>query len=393
MFVKKGGYGNVGLGLFQYYAGLAICRTVNLRSLIHQRFFFQIDMFLRKIIGFVAGCLLLATVVACQPTDPIEIEVTREVSVTREVPVVQTVEVTREFQVTREIQVTRLFEVTPEQPEIDLSLSGLGELGSVERPFLLVFLPTAELRVVEVRGGFLAQALFEATGYEFELVVPVDEEEARRLICESPQETIGILTAAQYVQTEDQCGVQLTHAARRFDVPYSLGMLVARQDRVINIFEDLAFKQVGVPSFGDLATYQLFADRADEMELEGVEYVAYGTSSSALIAMLEGEIDIAAAVFNPPILPREERVWVYGEDRAEVWRQVGVEPERNPIGYIDVLGTPEQGAAIGFEMRALRFLTIIQRFLQRHGLSLCLSRCRMRRWCSAVSFRLWRRKR
>ena len=43
-------------------------------------------------------------------------------------------------------------------------------------------------------------------------------------------------------------------------------MLVARQDRVINIFEDLAFKTVGVPSFDDLATYQLFAARAEAMD-------------------------------------------------------------------------------------------------------------------------------
>jgi len=236
-------------------------------------------------------------------------------------------------------------------PQVEVVPGNTAELGTVDRPFLLVFLPSDQVRVVEVRGGFLAEALTEATGYHFELIVPVDTAEAARFVCDSPQEVIAITSAEDYVAIQDSCGAQLTHAATRFDVPYSLGMLVAREDRVINVFEDLQFKTVGVPSFDDLATYELFARRVEELEIPSVEFVEYGTSSSALIAMLDGEIDLAAAVFNPPILPREERVWVYGEDRAEVWRQVQVEPVRNPIGYVDVLGTPEQG---GYRIRDAR---------------------------------------
>ena len=67
------------------------------------------------------ACCVTAVVVACQPVESIEVEVTREIQVTREVSVRETIEVTREIPVTREIQVTRVFEATPDPADLPVA--------------------------------------------------------------------------------------------------------------------------------------------------------------------------------------------------------------------------------------------------------------------------------
>lgn len=291
---------------------------------------------------------LLALLPACLNTGEI-----REVEVTRyqvlEVPIVATqlIEVTREIEVVKEveIQVTRQVEVT-------LESARLGSPGSADNPFQLIFLPTAAQALVEVRGGFLLQELTEKTGYAFEAVIPASADEVIDFVCERPTTAIAVLTPEQYVAAHAQCGVYPALSATQFDVPYQLGMLVSRKSSVINVFEDIAFKKIAIPSLLDVTTYQLFAKQIADGELSGVQFLEYGTSSSALIALLEKEVDIAAAIFNPPSMPvKNEGPWVYGEDSPEVWSQLGIEPNRDPIGFIEVAGGP---SANGYMVRDAR---------------------------------------
>ncbi len=292
----------------------------------------------RYLTYFLLAVLFLA---ACQTGTGV-VEVTREVEVTRPVLFEREIEVTRLVEVTREVEVAA--EDSSEGQES-------GEFGSADRPFRVVFLPGNPAALIDVRGGFLIEFLAEETGYQFEAVAPTSDEEAIDELCRRPQETIAVLIPEAYVAAVARCEVQLTHAATRFDVPYQLGMLVARQDRVINVIEDLAFKTVGVPGLDDLATYLWFAADLEEREIEPAEFVVLESSSAALLAVLREEVDVAAAIYNPPVLPREERIWEYGVDAPEVWRQIEIEPERDPVGYVDVAGGPEFG---GYRIRDAR---------------------------------------
>ena len=277
----------------------------------------------------------------------------REVEVTRyqvlEVPIVATqlIEVTREIEVVNEVEV----EVTREV-EVLLEPTPVGAPGSAENPFQVIFLSTSTQAIVDVRGGFLLEDLAEKTGYVFEALIPASEEEVADFICNRPTTAIAIVTPEQYVAAHDQCNVFPALSATAFDVPYKLGMLVSRTSSVINVFEDIAFKKVAVPSLQDVTTYQLFAKDIEDGNLTGVQFLEYGTSTSALIALLEKEVDIAAAIFNPPSMPaRNEAPWEYGEDRPEVWRELGIAPNRDAIGFIEVAGGP---AANGYGVRDAR---------------------------------------
>ncbi len=297
--------------------------------------------------ALLAGFVLLLTLMTSCVGEVREVEVTRYQVL--EVPIVATqlIEVTREIEIVSEVQV----EVTREI-EVLLEPTPVAPPGSPENPFRVVFLPTAADALVEVRGGFLLEDLSEKTGFSFVSVVPSSEAEVVDLVCNQPATTIAILSPEHYVAANAQCNVFSALSATEFDVPYKLGMLVSRTSSVINVFEDIAFKKVAVPSLSDVTTYQLFAKDIADGNLTGVQFFEYGTSSSALIALLEKEVDIAAAIFNPPSLPvRDDRVWEYGEDSPEIWRQIGIAPNRDPIGFIEVAGGP---AANGYGVRDAR---------------------------------------
>ena len=279
----------------------------------------------------------------------VEVEVTRiEVL---EVPMIATQikEVTRivtvESPVLLEVEVTPDHTPVPTVPAVDPNLLP----GSPERPIQLIFLPDSAARLVEVRGGFLVEALTARTGYTFELVTPETEAEGIDLLCSRPQEAFALLTPDQYVEAKSRCNVALGLVATRFDSPFSLGMLVAKQDRVINVIEDLAYKRVGILGDGDIRS-RLFIDTVQDISLLGVEYVEYESESSALIALLNDEIDVSVASYNPPMMPNEA-IWRYGIDSPEIWRQLEVEPLRDPIGFVEVAGGPEFG---GFRIRDAR---------------------------------------
>ncbi|MFT5193450.1 MAG: ABC-type phosphate/phosphonate transport system substrate-binding protein [Cellvibrionaceae bacterium] len=292
--------------------------------------------------------LLIAFSIACSPTSEV-----REVEVTRyqvlEVPIVATqlIEVTREIEVVTEVEV----EVTREV-EVILEPTVLGSPGSAGNPFQVIFLPTAAEALIEVRGGFLLDDLTEKTGYMFEAVILSSDAEVIDFVCERPTTSIAMLTPEQYVAAHERCNIFPVLSATQFGVPYQSGMLVSRTSSVINVFEDIAFKKVAVPSLDDVITYQLFAKEIEDGSLSGVEFVEYGTSSSALIALLEKEVDIAAAIFNPPSMPlKNDGAWQYGEDQAEIWKQLNIDPKRNAIGFIEVGGGP---AANGYRIRDAR---------------------------------------
>ena len=297
-----------------------------------------ITTFLLFTIGFSSACTL--------SSPPDEVEVTRYQVL--EVPIVETqiVEVTREVEVISEVEV----EVTREVP-IMVESTPMAPPGSAENPFLIVFLPTAAEELIKVRGGFLLEEMAAKTEYSFEAIIPSDDNTAVDIVCAYPDRSIAMLTPEQYVEANEKCGAFPALTATKFDVPYQLGMLVARTSSVINVFEDLAFKKIAVPSLSDVSTYQIFARDVANANLTGVQFSEYGTSTSALIALLNKEVDIAAAIYNPPIMPVRDDPWRYGEDSPEIWRQLGVDPRRDPIGFVEVNGGPETG---GYRIRDAR---------------------------------------
>lgn len=285
---------------------------------------------------------LLVLLAACQPqVEIVEKEVTR--------PVEETVEVTRVVDVAAptltpevvEVEVTRVVKPSP-VAQIPV--------GSPDRPVRLLFPHTIPAGVVTARGEILTQALAEATGMRFVVEQPAGYEALIGEMCAAPAETIGFMPALGYVLAHDLCEVQVGNAGLRQGLPWMAGMVVARADSGIRTVADLDGRTWAVPAPDSLTRSLAFQAMFAEAGVVVSETVAMNGDNSALLAVYEGEVDFATATFTPPLMPEGEQ-WTYGEDGAEVWRRLGLAPERHPIGYVIVLADPEDG---GYRIRDAR---------------------------------------
>ncbi|MBP7592397.1 MAG: PhnD/SsuA/transferrin family substrate-binding protein [Chloroflexi bacterium] len=295
---------------------------------------------------FIGAGLLLIILAACQP-QVLEVEVTRLVENT---PVSQEEGTAVPTPSPMQIEVTRLVttEVVQEIP-IEVTKS---PLGTEQRPIQLLFSSASSTAVIMTRGQVLADALAEATGLEFVVGVADSEEALIELMCTAPADTIGVLSPLGLVQANTRCGVQPGNIAVHPDgLSWQAGMIVARRDSGILTLADLAGKRGAVPNANSLPNAKAVETMLQNAGVQIAEMIEVPGDNSAMLAVFDGDVDFAVGTYTPPILPYEERLWQYGVDAAEIWRQLGIAPERSPIGYVLVIAEPEFG---GYRLRDAR---------------------------------------
>ena len=284
----------------------------------------------------------LVGLTACQPQE-IVLEVTRIVETQQEAP-----EVTR---IVSQMEVQEATRLVTEEVVVEVEVTR-PPLGTEARPVQLLFSPVVNTDVIAQRGELLALALAEATGYEFVVTVLEDEQAVINQMCEAPDETIAFLSAAAYVLAEEQCQAQAGSVAVNIDgLTWQSGMIVARRDSGIRELADLEGKTWAVADRDNIANFLYFEALLADEGVELGDIIDVTGDSAAMLAVYDEEADFATADFVPPIMPYEERLWVYGEDDPEPGRYLGLPPTRSPIGYVLVNGEPEYG---GYRLRDAR---------------------------------------
>ena len=277
---------------------------------------------------------------ACTPQIEV-VEVTREV-VSATSTLAPTRVITEQVSVTRVVteRVTEVLEVTPPPP------------GGTERPLLLLFPPTYAEGIINGRSQALLAALSAATGQQYEIRIPENLAATVALLCDEGDRAAAFLPALSTVWAQQQCGAQPALVGERFEAAWHAGMYLIPADNGITTLADLDGKRWGIPGEQAVATYELALAQMQRAEITPAEIVVYNGESNALLALLDGEVDVVTASFNPPLLPYEERLWLYGQDSPELWRQLDIPPTRHPIGYVEVIfGGPTNG---GYRIRDAR---------------------------------------
>jgi ABC-type phosphate/phosphonate transport system substrate-binding protein len=283
-------------------------------------------------IGLLAGCAAAPTVV----------------EVTRLVPVATAVSTPNPIEV--EVEVTRI--VTETVMVTEPVLSERPWPGSAERPFQLLFAPVADTAVISSRAQILADWLGDQTGQQFQVGIVDNEQIIIDLLCTAPSETIGFLTAVGVALANQQCAAQVVSTAvQNNGLSWQAGMIVVRQDSDIETLADLDGKRWAIPDETSVPNNWYFQALLEAEGIEPEEIVSLPGDNTAMLAVLNGEVDFATGTYWPPVLPFEEREWVFGEDDPELWRQTGVSPSRSGIGFVVVLGRPENG---GYRVRDAR---------------------------------------
>ncbi|HSH05668.1 MAG TPA: PhnD/SsuA/transferrin family substrate-binding protein [Anaerolineae bacterium] len=289
--------------------------------------------------------MMVLSLVACQG-DGGTVEVTREVEVTRLV----TAPVTPEY-----IPVEVVQEVIVEVTRVvgDEADEEMAAVGGEERPLQFWSAPSSGLEI-ETKSDLVAEALKDVTGYEVEVMVPESDEGVLAAMCDEPQRAVGILPAAVYAFSEQLCSNYPVMTVKRYEQAWQIGMILVPMGSDYTSVADLDGKVWGVPERDNLATYYYFKALWKSLGIEPAEEVILGDDSSAVLAVLNGEVDFATATYIPPILPYFERDWVLGVDTPEMWRGYaggGYTPQRSPIGYVLLAGEPRHG---GFRIRDAR---------------------------------------
>ena len=290
----------------------------------------------------VCGILAVLFYLAACATSPTVVEVTRLIPGETAVPIETTVELP--------VEVTRI--VTETTTVVETVAVENAVPGSAERPYQLLFAPVTDTAVIQSRAQLLATWLAGQTGKQFQVGILDDEQRIIDLLCAAPAETIGFLTAVGVALANQQCGAMVVSTAvQANELTWQAGMIVVRQDSGITELEDLDGKSWAIPSESSVPNNWYFRALLAAQGIEPGEITVVPGDNTAMLAVLNGEVDFATGSFVPPLLPFLETEWVYGEDDPEVWRWLGIEPSRSGVGFVIVLGRPENG---GYRVRDAR---------------------------------------
>lgn len=291
--------------------------------------------------AFFVAALVVGLLAACN-VPPTVVEVTRLVPGATAAVTPSPVEV--------EVEVTRI--VTETVTVAETLQSERTSPGSADRPFQLLFAPVVDTAVISSRAQVLADWLAEQTGHNFQVGILDNEQRVIDLLCAAPAETIGFLTAVGVALANQQCGAQVVSTAvQNNGLTWQAGMIVVRRDSNIQTLADLDGKRWAVPNETSLPNNWYFRALLAAEGIEPSDIVLVPGDNTAMLAVFNGEVDFATGTYLPPILPFEQREWVFGEDDPELWRQTGVSPSRSGIGFVVVLGRPENG---GYRVRDAR---------------------------------------
>jgi phosphonate transport system substrate-binding protein len=188
----------------------------------------------------------------------------------------------------------------------------VAELGSPERPIKVLFVPSVDVDFMIESGDLIANALNEATGLTYEVSVPTSYAATIEEMCASPEDTIGFIPALGYVIANQLCGVQPGLAAERFGWNvYWTGFYVAR-DSEFQTLEDLAGATWAYPDAGSTSGYLYPASIFSDLGVEVGETIEAGGHPQSILAVYNGQADVATAFFSPPLLP--EGTWAMTDD-------------------------------------------------------------------------------
>jgi phosphonate transport system substrate-binding protein len=187
-------------------------------------------------------------------------------------------------------------------------------VGSAEHPIKVLFVPSVDANMIVTGGEVMSQALNEATGLTFEVVVPTSYAATIEEMCASPTDTIGFIPAFGYVLANDLCGVDVAFRAVRRGWGVYWTMFVVARDSDLQTLDDLEGKKWAYPDAGSTSGYLVPKVMFDEAGITPGETLEAGGHPQAVRAVYTGEADFATAFYSPYAIPEGGTAWARGMD-------------------------------------------------------------------------------
>jgi phosphonate transport system substrate-binding protein len=217
------------------------------------------------------------------------------------------------------------------------------EIGSVEHPIKVLFVPSVEASVITSGGQIMADALKEATGLNFEVLVPTSYAATIEEMCASPTDTIGFIPGLGYALANQLCGVDVAFKANRFGFPVYWTQILVARDSPYQTLEDLNGLKWGYTDAASTSGYMVPLVMMQDAGITPSESVATGGHNQSVLALYNGEVDFSTSFYSVPTLPDGNPVWTYedylaGKVTDDMWDI--------PADLVDSCAVNSDGSAI-----------------------------------------------
>ncbi len=186
-------------------------------------------------------------------------------------------------------------------------------VGTEENPIKVLFVPSVDAQVITAGGEVMAQALHDATGLFFEVLVPTSYAATIEEMCASPANTMGFIPGLGYVLANQLCGVDVSFKAIRFGWDIYWSQIVVARDSAITSVSDLN----GLTwAYGDVASTSGYLAALPMLDAAGVtpgEVLETGGHPQTITAVFDGSADFGTTFYSPPLKPEGEPAWAPGD--------------------------------------------------------------------------------
>ncbi len=191
----------------------------------------------------------------------------------------------------------------PTEPPAPEPTEAPATIGSEEHPIKVLFVPSTDTGVIVTGGEIMADALNEATGLHFEVVVPTSYAATIEEMCASPTDTMTFIPPVGYVLANQLCGVDVSFKAIRYGFPIYWSQVLVLRDGDIQTVADLDGKKWGYTDATSTSGRLLPLAFFEGAGITPGEAVETGGHTAAVKALYNGEVDFVTTYYSVPLSP------------------------------------------------------------------------------------------
>jgi phosphate/phosphite/phosphonate ABC transporter binding protein len=207
----------------------------------------------------------------------------------------------------------------PEFAALNITYDNIGPgayaptIGTADNPIKVLFVPSVDTQTIVSGGELMAEALKEATGLEFEVVVPSSYAATIEEMCAAPDSSMGFIPGLGYVLANQLCGVDVAYKAVRFGSPVYWAQIIVPRDSDIQSIEDLDGLKWAYPDPGSTSGYMVPLVMFEEAGITPGETITDLGHTGVVRAVYNGEADFGTTFYTPPLRPEELGPWQEGD--------------------------------------------------------------------------------
>jgi phosphonate transport system substrate-binding protein len=186
----------------------------------------------------------------------------------------------------------------PSAPETTTTVEAAPDLGTAENPIKVLFVPSVDAQVITAGGEILAEALNEATGYEFEVAVPTSYAATAEEMCAAPDSTMGFIPGLLYVLATDLCGVDVSFKAVRFGSSVYYTQFLVPRDSTVSSIDDIQDLTWAYPDAGSTSGFMVPTVMLSDSVVTVGETVEAGSHNAAALAVYNGDADVGTTFYS-----------------------------------------------------------------------------------------------